>query len=69
MNIKITIISLLQSLRKKQTVKQFLAPEKLPPDAMAKVMQEVEFLRSKHSVDVRALKVGEIPTIPKRADE
>jgi hypothetical protein len=40
----------------------------LSPDTLALVMREATFLRNQHGVDVRELAVGEIPTLPKRAD-
>ena len=68
MNIKNKIISWFckpQQQRKKTKI----APEKLPPEVMANVMQEVKFLRSEHAVDVRTITGNEIATTPKRADE
>lgn len=70
MNIfKNIIIGFLGLIRKNHPRKHYIAPDKLSPDNMAKVMQEVEFLRNQHSVDVRSLEPNEIPTIPKRADK
>lgn len=66
---KYIITSLLRLIAKRRPAKKYLAPEELSPEVMATVMQEVDFLRSQHSVDVRALEPNEIPSIPKRADK
>jgi|CXWL01.1.fsa_nt_gi hypothetical protein len=62
------ITSLLRLIGKRKQKKRYLSPDKLSPENMAKVMEEVEFLRRQHAVDVRELAPNEIPTIPKRAD-
>lgn len=70
MNLFKNVISrLLLRLGQKNAGKPKLAPEKLPPEVLAKVMDEVRFLSGQHGVDVRALAPDEIPTIPKRADK
>jgi hypothetical protein len=62
------IISLVKQIRQGRTCeKRFLPPESLPPEAMAEVMREVEFLRHKHAVDVQGLLPDETPTTPKQA--
>lgn len=63
---KIIINRIFGILRSKRNKKEHIAPDKLSPDAMADVMQEVDFLRSKYSVDVRNLEPNEIPSLPKR---
>ena len=64
------IVSLLKRIRQgRASGKKFLPPESLSPVAMAKVMQEVEFLRDKHAVNVCELLPGEIPGTPKKADD
>lgn len=60
--------SLFKRFFKRKRKKHYLPPEQLSGEAMAKVMQEVNFLRAQHSVDVRELKDGEIPSIPKKAE-
>lgn len=60
--------SLFKRFFKRKRKKHYLPPETLPEEAMAKVMQEVNFLRTRHAVDVRELKDGEIPSIPKKAE-
>ena len=62
------INNLLRLIGKRKQKKRYLSPDKLSPENMAKVMEEVEFLRRQHAVDVRELAPNEIPTIPKRAD-
>ena len=63
------IVSLFQWLWQGRRKKGKRQPSELNAEAMAEVMKEVRYLRSEHTVDVRNLKAGEIPTIPKRADE
>lgn len=60
--------SLFKLFFKGKRKKRYLPPEQLPPEAMAKVMREVSFLRSQHAVDVRELEANEMPTIPKKAE-
>jgi hypothetical protein len=69
MRIKHIIIRLVTRFQKGRIIKNRLSPDKLSPDVMATVMQEVEFLRNEHSVDVRSLEANEIPSIPKRVTE
>ena len=42
--------------------------QKLPPEVLAAVMYEAQFLKSQHGVEVRELEPGEIPDIPKPAN-
>jgi hypothetical protein len=44
-------------------------PKKLDAGTLHLAMQEARFLHSQHAVDVRALKAGELPALPRRADE
>ena len=69
MKITLIIDNLFKQLRKRRKVKIRISPDKLPPDIMAKVMKEVEFLRSNHAVDVQELDAGEVPTIPSEAEK
>ncbi len=68
MKIKQSIISLLKRLGQAHRPKKKVPPESLPPEVMAKVMEEVNFLRTKYGVEVRSLAPDEFPTVPKRAD-
>ena len=43
-------------------------PKKLSPEMLEKAMEEARFLRA-NAVDVRALAPGEVPGVPRRADE
>lgn len=69
MKLKDNIINLLKRLGQGQAVRKKSPPESLSVDAMAKVMQEVKYLRSKHAVDVRELEEGEVPTDPRPANK
>lgn len=55
-------------LRQKDLVIKRRPPEELPPEAMAKVLQEANFLRSSHAVDVRNVADGEDTSTPKPAN-
>jgi len=64
------ITRLFLNLRKNQAANPPPAktkPQDLPPDVLAKIMDEAEFLKQNHSVDVRSLVAGEQPESPKPA--
>ena len=63
------ITSWFAKIWQRSSVKRYNSPDKLPPEVMAKVMEEANFLRSQHFVDVKTPEEGEETATPKRADE